>query len=124
MRWIVSALSAAALSVAAAETARAGHKVYSPTVEQGVLEIEARAHRTIDSNPGKDDGQGHKYELGYGLASWWHTTGGRGLVADSFFQRQFRDVHAASSQLLLAWDPNATLYGRVRLGLPANDPRI
>jgi 3-hydroxy-9,10-secoandrosta-1,3,5(10)-triene-9,17-dione monooxygenase len=50
--------------------------------------------------------------------------GGRGLVADSFFQRQFRDVHAASSQLLLAWDPNATLYGRVRLGLAANDPRI
>jgi hypothetical protein len=73
MRRIVSALPAAALMLAATGNARADHKVYSPTVEPGVLEIEARAHRTIDSNPEKDDGQAHKYEIGYGLTSWWHT---------------------------------------------------
>ena len=95
MRRIVSALPAAALMVAAAGTAHAEHKVYSPTVEEGVLEIEARVHRTIDSNPEKDDGQGHKYELGYGLTSWWHT---------AVFAQLEKDPQADTRYSATAWE--------------------
>ena len=51
----------------------ADHKVYSPIVEEGVVEFEARAHRTVDSSKDKDAAQAQKYELGVGLTSWWHS---------------------------------------------------
>jgi hypothetical protein len=54
--------------------ASADHKVYSPIVEDGVLEFEARGHRTVDSAKDKDDGQTHKYEIGYTFHDWWHTS--------------------------------------------------
>ena len=50
--------------------------------------------------------------------------GARGLGSDSDFMREWRDVHAASTQLALAWDVNATNYSKVRFGLPFVDPRI
>lgn len=50
--------------------------------------------------------------------------GGRGLAATSPFQRAWRDVHAASQQILLAWDLQGTNFGRVRFGLAPLDPRI
>lgn len=61
---------AALLSI---KPARADHKVYSPIVEEGVLELEARGHRTVDGSADKDDEQTHKYEIGYGVNSWWFT---------------------------------------------------
>lgn len=36
----------------------------------------------------------------------------------------WRDVHAAVSQIGLAWDIQATNYGRVTFGLPLMDPKI
>jgi hypothetical protein len=54
--------------------ALADHKVYSPIVEGGVLELEARGHRTVDSSKDKDDDQTHKYEIGYTFNDWWHTS--------------------------------------------------
>lgn len=56
-----------------ATPAIADHKVYSPYVEEGVLEFEARGHRTVDPSGGKDNQQSHKYELSYGVNSWWQT---------------------------------------------------
>lgn len=53
--------------------ARSDNKVYSPIVEEGFMEFEARGHRTIDRSAEKDDQQTHKYELAYGVNSWWHT---------------------------------------------------
>ena len=50
--------------------------------------------------------------------------GGRGLATDSPFQRCWRDIHAATSQTMLAWDPGATSFGRHRFGLPPLDSRI
>jgi hypothetical protein len=51
----------------------ADHKVYSPIVEEGVLELEARGQRTVDSRADKDDGQSQIYEVSYGVNSWWYT---------------------------------------------------
>jgi hypothetical protein len=51
----------------------ADHKVYSPIIEEGVLELEARGHRTVDRASDKDDQQSHKYAIAYGVNSWWYT---------------------------------------------------
>lgn len=53
--------------------AQADHKVYSPIIEEGVLEFEARGHRTLDSSTDKNDQQTHKYAIAYGVNSWWYT---------------------------------------------------
>jgi 3-hydroxy-9,10-secoandrosta-1,3,5(10)-triene-9,17-dione monooxygenase len=50
--------------------------------------------------------------------------GGRGLGMDSAFQRAWRDVHAATSQITMAWDICATNYGKARMGVPFFDPRL
>ena len=49
--------------------------------------------------------------------------GMRGMAPDSDIQRVWRDVHAAASQVAIAWDPQAANYGRARFGLPFPDPR-
>lgn len=52
---------------------RADHYIYSPVVEEGVLELETRLHRSVDSAADKNNAQTHIFELGYGVTSWWHT---------------------------------------------------
>jgi hypothetical protein len=54
--------------------ARADLKVYSPYVEQGVLELETRGFRSFDRSSDKDDQQSQIYEVGYGVNSWWSTS--------------------------------------------------
>ncbi len=54
----------------------------------------------------------------YGLS------GMRGMAPDSDIQRAWRDIHAAATQVALAWDPAAANYGRARFGMPINDPRV
>ena len=49
--------------------------------------------------------------------------GGRGLGFTNRFQRCWRDVHAATSQVAMAWDVHGTFYGRSRFGLELSDPR-
>src|SRR5205823_14094093 len=62
------------VAVMSASPVRADHKVYSPIVEEGVLEFEARGHRTLDSRGDKNDQQTHIYEVAYGVNSWWYTS--------------------------------------------------
>ena len=50
--------------------------------------------------------------------------GARGLTPDNAFLRMFRDVHAASLQITVAWDIQSVNAGRIRFGLPSLDPRV
>ncbi|NQU70918.1 MAG: acyl-CoA dehydrogenase family protein [Rhodospirillales bacterium] len=50
--------------------------------------------------------------------------GGRGIAWDNPYQRAWRDIHAGSSQIVVAWDLHATTYGKVKFGLPSPDPRL
>lgn len=50
--------------------------------------------------------------------------GGRGIAWDNPFQRAWRDIHAGSSQIVVAWDLHATTYGKVKFGMPSPDPRL
>ena len=50
--------------------------------------------------------------------------GARGLGHDSLFLLAWRDIHAAVSQITMAWDIQAVNAGRVQFGLPAQDPRL
>ena len=53
--------------------AYATKKVYSPIVEKGEIEVEARGEYDADERPSKDDVQKHKYALGYGVTDRWFT---------------------------------------------------
>ena len=44
--------------------------------------------------------------------------GAAGLSSHLPLQRQFRDIHAASSHIALTWDVHAAAYGQSALGLP------
>lgn len=50
--------------------------------------------------------------------------GARGLDRDSLFQLAWRDIHAAVSQITMAWDIQAVNAGRIQFGLPSLDPRL
>lgn len=50
--------------------------------------------------------------------------GGRGLQRDSLFQLAWRDVHAAVSQVAMAWDVQAINAARISFGMPSLDPRL
>lgn len=50
--------------------------------------------------------------------------GARGLRSDSLFLLAWRDIHAAVSQITMAWDIQAINAGRVMFGLSAQDPRL
>jgi high-affinity iron transporter len=56
------------------EPAHAHHKVYSPYVEQGAVELEYRSHVTEDDRASKDNAQRHRFEIGYGALERWHTS--------------------------------------------------
>jgi len=46
-------------------------------------------------------------------------SGAGGLSAEGGLQRQFRDIHAASSHIALTWDIHGAAYGQSALGLPS-----
>ena len=45
----------------------------SPTVEEGVLELELFGQRSFDNRSDKNNEQQHKFEIEYGVNSWWQT---------------------------------------------------
>ena len=52
------------------------------------------------------------------------TGGGGALFDDHPLQRAFRDVHAATAHISMMWEPQATTFGRVALGLPSDNPTL
>jgi hypothetical protein len=55
-------------------TSHATHKVYSPHVEEGELELEVRGHVDFDDDDDLDDAHAEKYEIGYAFTDWWLTS--------------------------------------------------
>ena len=53
--------------------AQATHKVYSPNVVQGEVELEFRGDTTFDGNNNKNDKKKMIFEAGYGVTDWWST---------------------------------------------------
>ena len=49
---------------------------------------------------------------------------GGALFDDHPLQRAFRDVHAATAHISMIWEPQATTFGRVALGLPCDNPTL
>ena len=52
------------------------------------------------------------------------SSGGAALFDDHRLQRAFRDVHAATAHISMIWEPQATTFGRVALGLPSDNPTL
>lgn len=50
--------------------------------------------------------------------------GGGALFDDHPLQRAFRDVHAATAHISMLWEPQATTFGRVALGLASDNPTL
>ncbi len=57
-----------------APRSEATQKVYSPFVEKGELELEARSHVDVDSDDSKASARADKYEIGYGVTTWWFSS--------------------------------------------------
>ncbi len=51
-------------------------------------------------------------------------SGGGGLYDGNPISRAFRDVHAGRAHITQNWEPNATTYGRVALGLEIDNPLL
>lgn len=49
--------------------------------------------------------------------------GARGLTSESVFMRAYRDIHAATMQINMAWDRHAITAAELQLGVPPTDPR-
>jgi 3-hydroxy-9,10-secoandrosta-1,3,5(10)-triene-9,17-dione monooxygenase len=54
----------------------------------------------------------------------FEASGGDALYDQRNIQRAFRDVHAANNHAALTWDVAASLYGKVALGIRADNPTI
>jgi hypothetical protein len=48
-------------------------EIHSPTVEEGVLELEVFGTRTVDRDRDKNNEQKHKFEISYGINAWWQS---------------------------------------------------
>lgn len=62
------------LGLLSSKEAHATHKVYSPHVEQGELELEVRSHIDRDNDAAVNNTRKDKYEIGYGVTDWWFTS--------------------------------------------------
>ena len=49
----------------------------------------------------------------------FESVGGMGLHSSNHIQRAWRDIHAGAKHISMNWDAVGSLYGRVKLGLPA-----
>jgi len=89
------ALAAICVSLLPMQAALASHKIYSPTVEQGEIELELRGHTTSDSDPTKDGLGKYKLEAGYGVSASWFT---------SLFAEYQSAPGVAANQTALSWE--------------------
>lgn len=77
------------------QQAMASHKIYSPTVEQGEIELELRTHSTTDTDPSKDGLSKSKLEVGYGASAHWFT---------SIFAEYESAPGVSAEQTALSWE--------------------
>jgi hypothetical protein len=64
----------AVVFAAVPQPASASHKVYSPIVEGGELELEVRGHVLSDGDDDVDGARTDKYEIGYGFTDNWFSS--------------------------------------------------
>lgn len=72
-RQASSILLAAAALLAMTGTAHAAAHVMSPIVEQGEIEFETKADRTVDKNDERNNAQSSAISIGYGVNEFWAT---------------------------------------------------
>jgi high-affinity iron transporter len=70
---VLTVLACAVSLLLLPQEAHATKKVYSPLVEKGEIEIEARGSYDIDERASKDNIQKQKYAIGYGVTDRWFT---------------------------------------------------
>ncbi len=68
-----SSLLIGSVFVLATQHAHASHKIYSPNVEEGEVELEMRSHTTFDNDSSKDGQEKIKLEAGFGVTERWFT---------------------------------------------------
>ena len=73
----------------------ATHKVYSPHVEAGELEIEVRGHVDFDDDNDLDDAHRELFEIGYAFTDWWLT---------SIFLEYEKEPHGQYGHAATAWE--------------------
>ena len=54
----------------------------------------------------------------------WEAEGGRGVYMKNPVARTYRDLCTATRHMTHSWDLNGGLDGRVRLGLPLDNPSL
>jgi 3-hydroxy-9,10-secoandrosta-1,3,5(10)-triene-9,17-dione monooxygenase len=65
-----------------------------------------------------------------GLQAWrsanviWDAAMGRAVYESNPLARSYRDMSAATRHFTHNWDVNGAAYGRVRLGLPIDNPSL
>jgi high-affinity iron transporter len=74
VRTAVVLLAGAAALTLVPRPAAASHKVYSPIVEGGEFELEARGHVLSDGEKEADGARKDKYEIGYGFTDNWFSS--------------------------------------------------
>jgi high-affinity iron transporter len=71
---VVAMALVAAVLLLSAPRSEAMQEIYSPYVEKGELELEARNVTDVDKDNTKDGARADKYELGYGITDWWFSS--------------------------------------------------
>lgn len=78
------------LLFANSDPAEASHKVYSPYVDEGEVELEMRTHTTFDSDASKNSNEKMKFEAGYGVTSYWSTAIVAEVADDASHQHRYQ----------------------------------
>jgi len=90
--WLLAIIS---LLAGVTTPSHATHKVYSPHVEEGELEVEVRGHYDFDSDDDLDDAHKEKFEVGYAFTDWWST---------SFFLEYEKEPRGHYGHAATAWE--------------------
>ncbi|MGO8917549.1 MAG: hypothetical protein ACLQJR_16710 [Stellaceae bacterium] len=72
-QWTAAAAVSASLSLLASAPAAADFKIFTPDVNQGVLELETVGDLGFDGNRDKSSEQSYTQDVEYGLTRWWQT---------------------------------------------------
>ena len=92
---------------------------------------EIMAHAADGTSPTHEQRTKYRAQANFvGLLAWrsanavWDAAMGRGVYESSPLARFYRDMSAATRHFTHNWDVNGASYGRVRLGLPIDNPAL